>query len=807
MILKAPAINDRNFKDIVSEALALVKHYCPEWKAGEYEKEMKTNDPGKALIYLFAHLMEIIITRLNRVPDKYFLAFLDFIGASLQPPAPAVTLLQFFLSDGAKTDQWVPAGTQVSTEETRDLEEQIFETTDHLVVTPVKLISAFTPEPGNEQGIDRTTVVTSSEKEGFEVFNKQDPGFYLGFDTPFSNDTHALFFQVIENEGDSRSLMWEYSGSDGWIRLNVKDETRDLSRPGHVRFIGPEEFSQKECFGFHRYWLRVCLIEASEPFSPILERVYLNTVWAENVETIKDELLGSGDGRANQTFQLSQSPVLPGQQVWVVEREMPLEDEYEKIVEEEGEDAVVIERDEKGTIIEIRVRWHEVDNFYGSGPRSRHYIMEPAAGKVYFGDGTRGMMPPIGTDNIVCSVYQTGGGAQGNVGCGKITQLKASLPYIDSVTNVLPAGGGVDGETLEEIKERGPYMLKHRDRAVTAEDFEWLMQEAPADIAVCKCIPADDWATSGKVTVIIVPDLDHPKPFPAEGLIGKVEGYLYERNLVSLAADGSPGVRVTGPNYIKVWAEAGVVPKNIDQAGRVEEKVIANLETFFHPLKGGPDNKGWPFGRDVPFSEVMEVIQHTEGVDFVKALRLKAPAQIYNLTLNEPIPLYFPAGSEVSSADRNIKYLLAEEIEETHKLIVKGFKQGDSIRIIDKDNPDKLLIDRLCLTGVFGDELRFETITVNVDIPVGSVVVTPGNKVKSIILKAIPKNTKFQSIKIRVIRDHDAIIIRCGDIRGYFDEKIVKDVDRENPVRIYLEPDSLVYSGKHSINMVMEEVG
>lgn len=126
MILKAPAIDDRNFKDIVSEALYLAKHdgYCPEWKPGKYEKEMKTNDPGKALVYLFAHLMEIIITRLNRVPDKYFLAFLDFIGASLQPPAPAVTLLQFFLSDGAKTDQWVPAGTQVSTEETRNMERK-----------------------------------------------------------------------------------------------------------------------------------------------------------------------------------------------------------------------------------------------------------------------------------------------------------------------------------------------------------------------------------------------------------------------------------------------------------------------------------------------------------------------------------------------------------------------------------------------------------------------------------------------------------------------------------------------------------
>jgi len=51
------------------------------------------------LVYLFAHLMEIIITRLNRVPKKNFLTFLDFTGAKLHPPAPARPLLHFTLSE------------------------------------------------------------------------------------------------------------------------------------------------------------------------------------------------------------------------------------------------------------------------------------------------------------------------------------------------------------------------------------------------------------------------------------------------------------------------------------------------------------------------------------------------------------------------------------------------------------------------------------------------------------------------------------------------------------------------------------
>jgi hypothetical protein len=601
MNVPIPPVDDRKFDDIVKQAFTLAKYYCPEWKPGESIDAEDNADPGTALVYLFARLMEIIITRLNRVPEKYFLAFLDYIGAQLRPPAPARALLLFTLSDGADTDQWVPAGSQVAAEETRVLEEQVFETSEHLTVTPVKLV----------------TRETSPQVE--------PDACYLGFDAPFSNDSHSIFFLVDENQGKTRSLQWEYSVGEGqWSRLTVKDSTRNLSCAGHVHFIGPEDFGKAGAFGQQLYWLRVCVTGDEPSFSHLIREVRLNTVWAENVETVRDELLGSSDGSGKQVFQFNRKPVLPGQQVWVNEREIPADDDLQKILAEEGEDAVSIERDEKGTVTKIRVRWHEADNFYASGPRDRHYVMDPSSGTLYFGDGVRGMVPPVGKDNIYCSKYRTGGGVRGNVGEGKITQLKVSLPYIDRVTNVLPAGGGKDAETLEELKERGPFLLKHRDRAVTAEDFEWLIQEAPGDIAVSKCFPVVNGIDNDMVKVIIVPDIDDPKPEPGQALIRQVENYLYERSLASLVSTPVPRIQVTGPGYIKVSTEAEIVPKNIERAGDVEERAIANLEHFFHPLRGGPENKGWPFGRDVHLSEVMQVLQNTEGVDYVKSLRLSA---------------------------------------------------------------------------------------------------------------------------------------------------------------------------------------
>ena len=58
--------------------------------------------------------------------------------------------------------------------------------------------------------------------------------------------------------------------------------------------------------------------------------------------------------------------------------------------------------------------------------------------------------------------------------------------------NLRPAQGGVDGETLDQAKVRGPLLLRARSRAVTAEDYEALAREAAPEVARVRCMPAGD---------------------------------------------------------------------------------------------------------------------------------------------------------------------------------------------------------------------------------------------------------------------------------------------------------------------------
>src|SRR5581483_11122508 len=219
----------------------------------------------------------------------------------------------------------------------------------------------------------------------------------------------------------------------------------------------------QKCLKFteDRYWIRARLEMGGYVKPPRIVRVLSNTVESANVVTVRDEVLGSSDGTPIQSFGLSQGPLLEGEVIEVRERDEPAPEDIVDL----GDDATRKATEEEGG--GVWVRWKPVDSFFDSGPRSRHYLRNPLTGRIHFGDGTRGMMPPAGRNNIVCRKYQVGGGVRGNVNAMTLTQLTRAIAYIDKCYNAIPAAGGADAETVEEAKARAPLTLKSRDRAVT----------------------------------------------------------------------------------------------------------------------------------------------------------------------------------------------------------------------------------------------------------------------------------------------------------------------------------------------------
>src|SRR5229473_206554 len=108
MPLQSPNLDDRNFDQLLEEAKSLIAQKCPEWT------DLSPNDPGMMLVELFSHLTEIMIYRLNRLPEKAYIEFLNLIGVRLQPPSAAAASLTFSLSRPADKRVEIPRGTRVT---------------------------------------------------------------------------------------------------------------------------------------------------------------------------------------------------------------------------------------------------------------------------------------------------------------------------------------------------------------------------------------------------------------------------------------------------------------------------------------------------------------------------------------------------------------------------------------------------------------------------------------------------------------------------------------------------------------------
>lgn len=665
---------------------------------------------------------------------------------------------------------------------------------------------------------------TGTGQSGQTAFNPFIPvhdkqaALYMAFDQDIGGLPVNLFFPLLENNTGNVNpgfeltvppvIAWEYWNGENWVALNGEDGTQNLTRREMAEFLVPDNIEKQYRFESELYWLRARLDKGAYQFLPKTWTIGTNTVWAHHLSTVYNEILGSSNGEPDQTFMLHGMPVLPGQQIFVREPALT-EAERTQILAEEGKDAVDEKKDSAGNIVETWVSWHEVDSFYFSESSHRHYRIDRNTGLITFGDAVRGMIPPIGKNNIRAGFYQYGGGSKGNVKAGTITKLRTTFPYINSVTNLEAADGGYEQENLERALVRGPQTLKHKNRAVTYEDFEWLVKEASTKITKAKCLPTTDnnlQQCPGWVTVIVVPESDDPKPYPSQELIRAVEEYLFDRTSTYLVGYPSQ-INLTGPGYIGVGVEVMVKYSSISAAKIVEGKIYNLLQKYFHPLHGGPEGQGWDFGRNVYISEIYAAIENVDGVDHIADLSLRAPVQLYTLTTIITGDISgtsgYPRLSNVKSTDARIVMLLAEAVSLQEDLpvvnmVVSGFKEGDRINLSAQHHSISLVIQSVRHEND-GDVLEFEPWSTEQEFPVGSLVETNDHRIQSFILNQVTENSQVQYLKIATFKENDAIIIS----HSQGEQEPVSGTIETLSTRlttIFIDSNYLVYSGNHVVH-------
>jgi predicted phage baseplate assembly protein len=265
-----------------------------------------------------------------------------------------------------------------------------------------------------------------------------------------------------------------------------------------------------------------------------------------------------------------------------------------------------------------------------SGPADAHAVLDAAGGTIAFGDGARGLVPPLAAAFV--AEFRTTGGRAGNTRAGTIdtvspgphnsVALDDAVRSLLDVTNPVAATGGDDAETLEHAEGRASLVDAEVTRAVTLADLEQLARTTPGTrvaraVARANLHPAFPCVEAiGVVTVVVLPSLPAGQPTPTAELLRAVSAYLNTRRVVGTRID------VTGPSYTVVSVRARVSVLRAATVAEVVRRVADALGSFFDPLHGGQDGTGWPLGRDVIRSEVLQVIDAVPGVDHVLDLEL-----------------------------------------------------------------------------------------------------------------------------------------------------------------------------------------
>lgn len=458
------------------------------------------------------------------------------------------------------------------------------------------------------------------------------PAFYLGFNKYPENKTITLYFSLkstsneiipemtnpVQNGDDADSgimhgLVWEYYNGSDWKQFGPEDETTFFLKSGIVTFIVPNDIGEGNEFLKECYWLRVIFKENYHTYTPPkLKAILTNTVWAGHTTIVKNELLGSSNGQANQVFPFASTPVLGQQIIEVKEPSIPTDAELLDITVQGEDDPVRLKKSDSGDIEEIWVRWREVSTFVHSTATSRHYIIDRVEGKILFGDGVHGMIPPVLPGNILALEYRTGGGKTGNQKRNILTVLKTTIPNIQGVMNYDSSSGGDDLEKADDILARVPNSLKTRDRAVTKGDFEWLAREASPQVARARCFVE----SNDDIKVIIATSSEDGSLYPDISIIDHVGSYLKERAFATIRNF----IKVEGPAYLEVDIQVIIVPVLLSEGALVAERVERRLKEFLDPINGGYESKGWDFGEDLYFSKVAAIIENVEGVDYITTL-------------------------------------------------------------------------------------------------------------------------------------------------------------------------------------------
>lgn len=470
---------------------------------------------------------------------------------------------------------------------------------DGRFVRPQKLISF--------QGSRKRDITGSFVKNDRSVIlfqsGYQETSLYLGFDKKMEDGPVGIWFLVREggNERKGRILL-SYSTRLGFSKLKAVDHTDGLGHSGSILFMPPADMAARTIEGRKAYWIRItddASLEKTEPSDrPVIEKVAVNAVEVDNIETLPEESYYLDGCGPNMVFPVDAENIL-WIDVWVNETAEHKDDEMRRFLREHPADTRA-EYDAQGRIVEFYVRWREVDHFDCSMADDRHYVIDRAGHRLRFGDGVNVRIPRCTAGPAFKTVVRRCDGERANVPAGSVNAAKGNVMFVENIHNPVNAYGGMDMETAEDALRRGTVMLNSRGRLVSAMDYEREALDFSHSISQVKAVTGvkrDGTVQAGAVSLVVLmkDHLDGPASFLA--LKKRLREHLLSRCELTVA----PALlEVVEPLYVEISVEAWIRTADADDGFQVRQDLTLMLRDYLDPVK----NSSWEIGGGVTESQI-----------------------------------------------------------------------------------------------------------------------------------------------------------------------------------------------------------
>ena len=682
MALPVPQLDDRRFDDLVAELLARIPAHTPEWT------NPRVGDPGRTLIELFAFLGDTLLYRANQVPERQRRVFLNLLGLGLKPARPARGLLSLRLSDEgrdavdlaarARVERPVPFETlqevsiapvsgevytkrRVNEQTHPELGETIaqlgqlygaraldtYETTplfanglavpqgiDIVADTVDRCIWIALLAPKAARGEDPVALRERSrdllardasgaprlinvgvlpaltvpdEQRSIGAREQIDASWEISVGGARATDYHTLDIAPGSSDGLKRAGVFRLV-PPGSELIGVGASARGIDALSGVddeppRLDDPDRQQRLVA------WLRLRAAPSSMQLR--LSWVGLHAVQIEQCVSSGPLIVAQTSGQADERLTLPLRNIDPAS--------------LQLAIAEPGADYDAWTR-----VDDLALLSHRPD----VARDARAYELDAQSGEVRLGDGIRGRVPAAGSRVKIVSA-RAGGGRAGNLAPLSLKEITgqrigggapvSNLKVLQSSATV----GGEDAETVEAAEARIPGVLRHRERAVTADDYRVLALQTPGvDVARIEVLPrfvprTRAFGVPGVVTVMALPGVlggavgTAPNPRADQPLIEAVHAQL--NGCRPLATE----LYVIGCEYLPLAVSLAVGLRDDAPRDATLAAVRAAIRRLLWPLApGGFEGQGWGLGRTVADRELEAEAARVAGVATVAGVNL-----------------------------------------------------------------------------------------------------------------------------------------------------------------------------------------